>query len=147
MRRNRESRARVKLIQEMHLKKEAQAWIDKAVSETTFTYTDLYRYWRGWVDRGMPYTWAAKGSVARGESNGDLYTAKIDINAAKVTPAFDPVGGSLPGGDRYFTGIGLHSDFTPPSMGGNWCSGSRAGLFEVDTTPSSARTWRTHYDV
>ena len=76
MRRNRESRARIKLIQEMHLKKEAQAWIDKAVGETTFTYTDLYRYWRGWVDRGMPYTWTAKGSMARCESNGDLYTAK-----------------------------------------------------------------------
>ena len=124
----REHKARIKLIQEMHLKKEAQKWIDKAVSGTAFRYIDLYRYWRGWVDRGMPYTWTAKGTQTFDKETGET---RVDIRPGTtvITPRFD-AGGI----DRYHTGIGLHSDFVTPSVGGNWCSGSRAGLFEMGMT-------------
>jgi hypothetical protein len=113
----------------MHLKKEAQAWIDKAVGETTFTYTDLYRYWRGWVDRGMPYTWAAKGSATFDREPGRA-TVKIRPGTAVIMPQFDT--GGL---GRYHTGIGLDGYYLPPATDGELWRGSCAGVAYMGMTP------------
>ena len=90
MRRNKESRARIKLIQEMHLNKKGQARIDMTVKKATFTYTDLYKYRRGWTDRGMPYKWTARGSAT---FDGEHRQATITIKPGThtITPRFDHV--------------------------------------------------------
>lgn len=78
-RRNRESRSRIKLIQEKHLNKEEQVFIDNALLKQKKRYTTAYADYRN----GLYFSY----DMAIGLMRGFRACAKAGVSASQATEA------------------------------------------------------------